>query len=688
MLLSSVGRSSLRLRAAPRESYIEISNYIRGRRTGLLSTVWNRPQQLRQFHVRQCLYDQPHIESSRQPFLEQYKNAVEFPRATYDFRTFLSEASPGQEVVLHGYLGNRVDLSKKLSFVRLTDPTMKQNIQIVASAKSGAFEKLRSIAMNSPVAVRGIVQQKKGSKSERDSPDTEKIEAWEINLEEIHALNDFPKDIIMTSETVFPPEQRYLQLRTDGDLREALRFRAQVRNICKEELDQCQPPFVEIETPLLFKSTPEGAREFLVPTRRRGMAYALPQSPQQYKQILMASGIPRYYQFARCFRDEDLRADRQPEFTQLDLEMSFATGEDVMTVIEGVIRKLWSTLMKDPVPSGPFRRMPYQEAMRRYGSDKPDTRIGMEISPIDYLLPVDLISKITPLVDPIVEVFKFEGNDNDPKETHRFITEFLDSPAGAPFNDNPEGGPGIFIYDAKKPLCGLQPFGFEAAERIEEMLEPDHGDLIVLQARKRAPFSGGSTPIGDLRRALYTASVKKGFKPAVQGFDFFWVVDFPLFSPTTDAEPGQGGAAGISSTHHPFTAPKTAADVDMLLTDPTQVVADHYDLVVNGVELGGGSRRIHDAKVQEFILRDILKMPAERLADFSHLLEALRAGCPPHAGIALGFDRLVAVMLGKDSVRDVIAFPKTGKGEDPMVKAPTPMTEESLETYHLRLRDE
>ncbi|KAL1874055.1 aspartate--tRNA ligase msd1 [Paecilomyces lecythidis] len=688
MLLSSVGRSSLRLRAAPRESYIEISNYIRGRRTGLLSTVRNRPQQFGQFHAQQRLYEQPHIDSSRQPFLEQYKNAVEFPRATYDFRTFLSEASLGQEVVLHGYLGNRADLSKKLSFVRLTDPTMRHNIQIVASAKSGAFEKLKSIATNSPVAVRGIVQQKKGSKSERDAPDTEKIEAWEISLEDIHALNDFPKDIIMTSETVFPPEQRYLHLRTDRDLREALRFRAQVRNICKEELDQSQPPFVEIETPLLFKSTPEGAREFLVPTRRRGMAYALPQSPQQYKQILMASGIPRYYQFARCFRDEDLRADRQPEFTQLDLEMSFATGEDVMTTIEGVIRKLWSTLMKEPVPSGPFRRMSYQEAMRRYGSDKPDTRIGMEISPIDYLLPVDLISKITPLMDPIVEVFKFEGNDNDPKETQRFITEFLDSPAGAPFNNNPEGGPGIFIYDAKKPLCGLQPFGFEAAERIEDMLEPDHGDLIVLQARKRAPFSGGSTPMGDLRRALHTASVEKGFKPAATGFDFFWVVDFPLFSPSTDAEPGQGGAAGISSTHHPFTAPKTAADVDMLLTDPTQVVADHYDLVVNGVELGGGSRRIHDAKVQEFILRDILKMPPERLADFSHLLEALRAGCPPHAGIALGFDRLVAVMLGKESVRDVIAFPKTGKGEDPMVKAPTPMTEESLETYHLRLRDE
>ncbi|KAL2004889.1 hypothetical protein VTN00DRAFT_3162 [Thermoascus crustaceus] len=689
MLLASVGRSSLRLRA----SYIEISNYIRGRRTGLLyptlrchSSPINHG---RGFHVRSFLREQqPHIDESRRPFLEQYKNAVEFPPATHDFRTFLSQAAPGQEVVLHGYLGHRADLSKKLSFVRLTDPTMRHNIQVISFAKNDAFEKLKSIAANSPVAVRGIVQRKKGSNPDaKESPDTEKIESWEINLQEIYPLNDFPKDIIMTPETVFPPEQRYLQLRSDSDLREALRFRAQVRNICKEELDRCQPPFVEIETPLLFKSTPEGAREFLVPTRRKGLAYALPQSPQQYKQILMASGIQRYYQFARCFRDEDLRADRQPEFTQLDLEMSFATGEDVMTTIEGVVRRLWSSLMKEPAPSGPFKRMSYQEAMSRYGSDKPDTRIGMEISNIGHLLPADLISKITDLTDPIVEVFKFENNDNDPAETHKFITSFLDSPAGAPFNNNPDGGPGIFIYDAKKPLCGLMPFGFEAAERVEELLEPDHGDLIVLQARKRAPFSGGSTPLGDLRRALHSTAVATGFKPAPTGFDFLWIVDFPLFSPSSDSEPGQGGAAGIASTHHPFTAPKTAADVDMLLTDPTRTVADHYDLVVNGVELGGGSRRIHDARVQEFILRDILQMRPERLADFSHLLEALRAGCPPHAGIALGFDRLVAVMLGKESVRDVIAFPKTGKGEDPMVKAPSEMPEEALETYHLRLRD-
>ncbi|PLB54591.1 putative aspartyl-tRNA synthetase [Aspergillus steynii IBT 23096] len=679
MLLSRAGRLSPRLCS----SYIEISNYVRSRQTALRSGVYGSVIPRKAFHARSHLLEEAPTRLEPRQFLEQYKASVEFPSATYDFETFLSQAAPDQEVVLHGYLGDRKDLSKKLAFVRLTDPTMRHSIQLVSLAKSGSLEKLKSVRPNSPVAVRGKVQQKQSKGSEM-----EKTDPWELQLEEVYPLNEFPKDILMKSDTVFAPKHRYLQLRADAELREALRFRAQVHNICKEELEQCRPPFVEIETPLLFKSTPEGAREFLVPTRKQGLAYALPQSPQQYKQILMASGIPRYYQFARCFRDEDLRADRQPEFTQLDLEMSFATGDDVMRTIEGVIRRLWSSLMKDPAPEGPFRKVSYEEVMGRYGSDKPDTRYGMEISRIGHLLPVDLVNKITPLLDPIVEVFKVENNENDPAAMAQFIKEFLDSPAGAPFNDNPEGGPGVFVYDAKKPLCGLQPFGFEAAEYMEELLDLDHGDLIIIQAREQAPFSGGSTPIGDLRRALHSAAVTSGFKPAPTGFDFLWVVDFPLFSPSSDSEPGQGGAAGISSTHHPFTAPKNAADVDLLLSDPTKVVADHYDLVVNGVELGGGSRRIHDAAVQEFILRDILQMPAERLADFAHLLEALRAGCPPHAGLALGFDRLVAVMLGKESVRDVIAFPKMGKGgEDPMVKAPSPMTEEALNTYHLRMKE-
>ncbi|OAX77876.1 aspartate-tRNA ligase, partial [Emergomyces africanus] len=452
-----------------------------------------------------------------------------------------------------------------------------------------------------------------------------------------------------------------------------------------------------IETPLLFKSTPEGAREFLVPTRRRGLAYALPQSPQQYKQILMASGIPRYYQFARCFRDEDLRADRQPEFTQvlnsdvlsnsLDLEMSFSTGEDVMAIIEAAVKRLWSSLMLEPLPSGSFPRITYEDAMAKYGSDKPDVRIGMEIMRIEHMIPIDLISKISSLNDPIVEALKLEGNEN-PNEMRKFLNSFLDSPEANVFHNNPEGGPGAFIYDSRKPLSGLQPFGFEATWVLEQELDLKDGDLLIIQARKKTPFSGGSTPLGDLRREIHKAAVEANLTSAPTGFHFLWVRDFPLFSPVSDSEPGQGGAAGIASTHHPFTAPLRESDVSLMLTDPTKVIADHYDLVLNGVELGGGSRRIHSAAVQELILRDILKMPAERLADFAHLLEALRAGCPPHAGIALGFDRLVAVMLGKESVRDVIAFPKSGKGEDMLVKCPSEMTEESLRTYHLRLTDE
>lgn len=221
--------------------------------------------------------------------------------------------------MLHGYVGKRVDMGKKMSFVRLTEPTLSQNIQLIAFSKSACFEKLKSIEPNSSVVVKGVLQHKAQSFKEKPSAalETGNIETFEVALDEIQCLNEFPKEIIMTPATAFPPEARHLQIRNDSNIRNAIHFRARARNALKEALEECDPPFVEIETPILFKSTPEGAREFLVPTRKRGMAYALPQSPQQYKQILMASGIPRYYQFARCFRDEDLRADRQPEFTQV-----------------------------------------------------------------------------------------------------------------------------------------------------------------------------------------------------------------------------------------------------------------------------------------------------------------------------------------------------------------------------------
>jgi aspartyl-tRNA synthetase len=238
-------------------------------------------------------------------------------------------------------------------------------------------------------------------------------------------------------------------------------------------------------------------------------------------------------------------------------------------------------------------------------------------------------------------------------------------------------------------MQGLGPLGYPYVMEGPEALAIENGDLLVLQARPNSPLSGGSTILGNLRLALYKAAIAEDIMdaPAPTDYQFLWITDFPLFTPSNDTDPGQGGTAGFSSTHHPFTAPKTPADVDLLLTDPSLVTAAHYDIVFNGVELGGGSRRIHNAAVQEFIFRDVLKMKSERIEDFRHLLDVLRSGCPPHAGIALGWDRLMAVMRGKESVRDVIAFPKSGRGEDGLVRSPNRVTEEQLDTYHLRLRE-
>ena len=339
--------------------------------------------------------------------------------------------------------------------------------------------------------------------------------------------------------------------------------------------------------------------------------------------------------------------------------------------------------------------MSYNQAMLEYGSDKPDLRIPFKIQPsIQSNLPPDLLSKISSLADPIVDaiVIPLEA---PPDQVRNFIGQFLDSDDASCFHSNPDGGPGIFIHDSSKPLQGLSALGFSAVENISQTLgELEDGHLIILQARKNQPLSGGSTELGKLRIALHTALVDAGLLPQFpwKYFEPLWVVDFPLFSPSTTDEPGQGGNAGFKSTHHPFTSPKAAADVDMLFNDPTKAIGDHYDLVINGEEIGGGSRRIHQAAMQELIFRDVLKMDEAKIAEFAPLLEALKAACPPHSGIALGFDRLVAMVYShkiqkRVSMRDVIAFPKTGNGDDPMMKSPGRMSEEQLERYHLKLRD-
>ncbi|KAL8671245.1 MAG: hypothetical protein Q9168_004259 [Polycauliona sp. 1 TL-2023] len=630
---------------------------------------------------------------SSSTLLQSFKATINFPEETFDISAIadLEVPSTGQDVVVHGYLGSCANLSKNLLFVQLISKDRMCSIQLVSSSKAlphkdcSAHELVKNLPLHTPVAVRGVLR-KREQPPEQDYGSIRRIKHVELDLLSLQSLNDFPLDMIATPETVFGPDQRHLQLRADVGLRKALAFRSDVGLAIRKKLQDLG--FVDIETPLLFKSTPEGAREFIVPTRRKGFAYALPQSPQQFKQILMGSGIPKYYQFARCFRDEDLRADRQPEFTQLDLEMSFVGADQVMSVIENIVRSLWSTFLDSGLPS-PFPRMSYQEAMSRYGSDKPDTRLGMQITRVNYLLPGDLISKISSLQAPIVEslMLRFNQDASDASGAmQQFVANFLESAEGTAFAANPDGGPGIFVVDSAKPLQGLQALGFEAAERIEEMYQIEDGDLVVLQARRNLPFSGGSTALGNLRLELHAAAVRQGLVKPPVGFAPLWVVDFPLFSPTTDDQPGQGGDAGLAATHHPFTSPKTAEDVDMLAVDPRKVIGDHYDLVVNGVELGGGSRRIHSAEMQAYVMQHILKMSPERLSEFSHLLDVLRAGCPPHAGIALGFDRLITLMLGKSSMREVIAFPKTGKGEDALVKSPGPLTEETLGTYGLQIR--
>ena len=338
--------------------------------------------------------------------------------------------------------------------------------------------------------------------------------------------------------------------------------------------------------------------------------------------------------------------------------------------------------------------MTYLEAMSLYGSDKPDLRLPIPpFKRVGHVIPVDLVRMMTSLNDPVVEAMVIPVRCSA-ADSRLLIRDFLDSPEGQTFGENPDGGPGTFVYDSSKPLQGLAAFGFEAVETLERDFELEDGFIIILQARRKAPHSDGSTFLGDLRNGLWREAVRKGYfdAPPWQHFEPVWITDFPLFSPTNASEPGQGGRAGFASTHHPFTSPKTPQDVDLLRSNPTEAVGEHYDLVINGEEIGGGSQRIHQAAMQEFVFRKILKMDNARVQEFAHLLEALRAGCPPHAGIALGMDRLVAMMASskferKMTMRDVIAFPKSGKGEDLLVKSPSLITQEALDTYHLRLHE-
>jgi aspartyl-tRNA synthetase len=460
---------------------------------------------------------------------------------------------------------------------------------------------------------------------------------------------------------------RYLDLRRSTNLH-ALKLRHRASHAIRQYFDG--HGFLEVETPVLFKSTPEGAREFLTPSRLNpGKFYALPQSPQQYKQMLMVAGIERYYQLARCFRDEDLRADRQPEFTQVDLEMSFIDREDMYALIEGLLKTVWQETLGEEIQT-PFLRMPYHEAMNRFGSDKPDMRFGMEIqdfsddfSSSDFKVFAGAVKS-----GGAVKAFNAKGLADLTQGELKHLEECAKSlgAKGLAFIKSEKG-------EWKSPI--LKFLSDQEKDTLKEKLAVEDGDIIFFAA---GPWESSCNILGRVRLEAATLLEKRGQTLRnPKDWKFLWVIDFPLMH--FEEEEGR-----YVASHHPFTAP-VEEDLEFLDSDPKKVRGQHYDIVLNGVELGGGSIRIHQPDVQKKVFEDVLKIPADVVQSrFGYMLEAFSYGAPPHGGIALGLDRLVTILCNRDSIRDVIAFPKTQKGQDLMTDSPGEATERQLRDLKIK----
>lgn len=569
----------------------------------------------------------------------------------------------GKEVKLAGWVHRRRDHGGVI-FIDLRDREGIVQV-VIAPEQKEAFEKANSVRNEFVLQIEGKVRKRPEGTINKNLRTGE----IEVAVEKLTILNrseplPFPIDDEyheVGEETRL--KYRYLDIRRP-EMLERLKFRAKIATFLRRYLDE--QGFIDVETPVLTRATPEGARDYLVPSRTKpGNFFALPQSPQQFKQLLMMSGIDRYYQIVRCFRDEDLRADRQPEFTQLDIETSFLTEQEIQALMEEMIRRLFKDLMKVELPN-PFPRLSYADAMRRFGSDKPDLRIPLELVDIaDLLTGVEFKVFAEPAKDPHSRVAALcvpGGAMMSRKEIDEY-TQYI-SVYGARglayIKINAEGKDGL-----QSPILKFLP---EAT--ISGMIERTKakvGDIIFFGADKANIVSES---LGALRLKV---GQDRGL--VQEGWKILWVVDFPMF------EKGEGR---LSACHHPFTAPK-AETVEALQRDPHNALARAYDMVLNGSEIGGGSVRIHSSEMQKAVFNILNIDDAKAEEKFGHLLTAMRLGCPPHGGIAFGLDRLVMLMTGATSIRDVIAFPKTQTASCPLMDAPSTVEPEQLIELGIRV---